>query len=475
MSTSRTASRPHPLLGLLYLLFVGGVIAILAPPSYYLAIVPGLAIVALLTLTRYPQAGYYLVLFLIPFGALRAVSTPLGIVRLHWLIAVLLVAGLAFPHLTRKRIHANLKTALWPVLGLFTVVFVISSALSPHRSTAFYEFLLLVAAWIFIAISQVFVSDHGFRHTLPAVISWSVAVSALLAVLGYFFRVPGLTELLATGEAARSSGGSTDPNQLAVLILFAVPFIVHRLLYNRGTVTRMINAALLVVCLTALVATFSRSGAIILILIGLLLLLHHGRRLNPRRLGFVALGLPVAIVLLALTVPKDYWLRQRSVTDAADRSISRRASYLDVGYRAFKQRPLVGHGPGAFSEIYAVSEHTRRYTRNPDSYARDAHNTYLEVLVGCGALGLLLFLALLWQAMRSFMRARRQAEQQGATDLSSLIGTYQIAFVALLLFITVISNFFNKHLLLTLALSQVALRVSRPAPAVGPHEPEGSS
>ncbi len=462
-SSTASASAPHRLIGLLYVCFILAIVAILATPYNYLAVLPGLAILALAILIRYPRSGYYFVLFLIPFGAHRALGTPLGLVRLHWLVAAVIVLGLALQQVARRRLHGHLKTTLWPLLALFTVASVVSTCLSPNREVAIRESLLVVVAWLFVAISLVFVSGQGFRRTLPALIGWSVGLSSLLAVLGYFFRVPGLVELTPTGEAGRAAGGSTDPNQLAVLIAFAAPFIVHKIVHDRGVCRRVLNVGLLAICLAALVSTFSRSGAIIFGLTALLMLAHHTRRLTPRHLGFITLGVPVAIVVLAVAVPRTYWERQRSVADTADRSIGRRASYLDVGYEALKQRPLFGHGPGAFSEIYARSEHARRYTRNPESYVRDAHNTYVEVLVGTGIVGALIYLAILWRALRDFRRAQRRAEQQGETGLAALIGTYQIAFIALLLFIALISNFFNKHLLLTLALSQVALRITRPA------------
>ena len=59
---------------LFVLLIVGTSVALLATPYYKFAVLPGVLLLLMLLLGRYPQAGFYLIVFLIPFDAYRALS-----------------------------------------------------------------------------------------------------------------------------------------------------------------------------------------------------------------------------------------------------------------------------------------------------------------------------------------------------------------------------------------------------------------
>ncbi len=452
----------YPFQSILGAIVVVSSVALLATPYYALAVLPGLGLLLLLLLIRRPAFGYYLIVALFPFGAYRGLSGPYGAVKFHWILAIVLLAGVVLQHVREKRLNRRLSSNLWPLFATFATVSLVSALLSPTPRIALEDVLLLLAGFLFVFLSQLFISRRGFISTLPSVIIWSISAGSLLAVLGHFFGVLVRHGAPLSQGLMRSAGGTTDPNHLALLVVFAIPFLVHRFLNAKHTVARSVAAVLLLLNLAAMVATFSRGGALGLVGVTLCLLLEHRNRLKPVHLGFVPAAAALALVLAATLVPREYWERQRSLTSSADTSISRRKTYFLVAWDAARRRPLLGSGLGTFPRIYARSKYAAIFAREGDrrSVYRDAHNTYLQVAVETGVLGLVPFLAILALTWRSFSRARAAASEAGNDEMLLLVGAYRTAFAGLLLYLLIISNLLNKYLLLCFAVSQVALRVT---------------
>jgi O-antigen ligase len=167
-------------------------------------------------------------------------------------------------------------------------------------------------------------------------------------------------------------------------------------------------------------------------------------------------------VSAAIIIPSAYWERQKKVTSAEeDTAISRRISYLLVGWEAFKDHPVIGAGPGSFKHIYASTDYARMFGAERDDLSRYAHNTYLEFLIGSGIIGLIIFVIIIWTAMRNYSASRKQYALQGNHDIASLISAYQISFLSLLIYLLFFSDMYHKFLIVSLALSQVAFNFSR--------------
>ncbi len=449
-------------------------VLLLATPLPWLAIAPPLLLFSLLILARHPEVGFYAIVATIPFWSFRALPGPLAAVPVHWLLASLLVAILLLRHAAVRRVPEGRASNLWGRLALFAGISLVSAHLSPHRATAMNEVVRLALSWVLVALGLIFVDERGFRSTLPAVLVVAVSVSSALALAGYFFGLAPFASVDAGGLGDRGAGGASGPVNLAFLIVTAAPLLVHRILFPARPGERPVALGLLGLNLLGLVVTFSRGGALILALVlcGLLL------ELLPRmRLAHV-LGLVIALCLVTLAVaplvPERWWQRQKSVVAAEDRSMQRRLSYLTVAEEAVGERPVLGWGPGAFREIYARTPWARQFQREEEILGRHAHNTYVEVLVGTGAVGLAAFVALIAVALRNFTRARRRLVERGETELALLVASYRMCFLAVLAFFLLKSAAENKVFLLLLALSSVAVRLSRSKEAVAAPAPARS-
>ncbi len=436
-------------------------LALLATPFPYLAPLPAIALLALLWFGKrelFPYLFYGIVL-LIPFGAYRGLGGAFSFVRLHWIFAIALAAVVSIGILLRKRIPPEVRQGrFWALILLFYIVNLLAAVGSkfPEASAPF--MLLLAAGYLLVALGMIVVDQKGFSQTLPRVIVGSVFVSSLLTVFGAVSKTP----LFFDAISERALGTTPDPNNMALMIIFSLPLAVYFLLTARRSLVRRAMLLVIVIDVAAVIATFSRGGALILALAVPLMVWEFRRLIVPRNLGLL-MGLGgLALAALLLLTPEAYTQRVQSVRAADDFSMRRRTAYLIVTRELTMDRPLLGSGPNTFAPRYARTETGRSFKRKSDeSGERDAHNTYAEVLVGSGLIGLSLFAALLLYSLKSFTRARRLFLASGRARMALLTTAYRTSFLTLLIYLLIYSDVNHKYLLVSLAVSQIALRLAQ--------------
>ena len=446
--------------GLLSVLVVFLSVMPLVSPWYWLAPLPSILIVSFLVLLRAPELGIYLVVALSPFGGIRVmVNQAVGVNTYHLLVlAVLLVVAIKI--VAGKVDLRKLRCNLWPFFLLFLVVCVISTSLSEYPATALSGTAEFVGAGVFIALTLLLIDRRGFQRVLPRILIWSVTTSAALAIIGFFFHI----DLFATQNAVyrKGIGGAIDHNGLTVLIIFVLPVLVHQILHVRRRAAQRLYAALLMVNLLAVVITYSRGGFIAMIGVLAMLAFVHRRRIRPRQIGIlICVGLLMASAI-AYTMPASFWQRQASLVAWEDRSLNRRTSYLTVAFDTILKNPVWGTGPDTFPNVYLDSETAKLHRTRGKVEARRAHNTYMEFLVGTGFAGFAIFITVLWLTFANFARAMMIARAAGlSANLLSLISSYRLALLGILGYLMIYSAMQHKFLLLSIALSQIALNIAR--------------
>jgi O-antigen ligase len=116
-----------------------------------------------------------------------------------------------------------------------------------------------------------------------------------------------------------------------------------------------------------------------------------------------------------------------------DPTLFRRTTYLRVGFDLLQHSPVWGIGPGNFPLYFVGDEY--RYLPGRSPIERELHNTYLDVAVELGLVGLALFLALLGKAL---VEARRALTAGG--DLPAMGLALLLALIAL-----VVASFFMPN------------------------------
>jgi O-antigen ligase len=263
-----------------------------------------------------------------------------------------------------------------------------------------------------------------------------------------------------TSTEGRLQGGAGDPNVLAGYI---VPMIVLTvalgpLLHRRP---RLLLLPVAIVLIVGLGATQSRGGllaaaAALLAAFGLM----RGRRAAVAAVALALVG--VGAVYLS-AAPETL---NRISAAAEDRGNGREDLWI-VARRMSADHPVAGVGLDNFPVLsgdYVREPGTLRFVDLVAERPHEVHNTYLQLLAETGAVGLGLFLAVVWAALAAALRAVRRFEALGAPGLAQLARAVIVANLGLLTAAAFLSIGSRPTFWVLLSLGPVLLAVANPWP-----------
>jgi hypothetical protein len=193
------------------------------------------------------------------------------------------------------------------------------------------------------------------------------------------------------GDVPRITSMLSHPNVAAILLELSLPLLIAWM-WTAARPWRALLAIGALGTLLAMVLTFSRAG----IVAGLAALavmavvsVAHGERRRLLTLGFVALGVPAALIWAAMTDPgldRRLTAELTPVTQQQSSSTTQptRYAYWLVAADMLRDYPWLGVGPDNYRWRFAG------YSGMPDdNLGVHAHNQYIEALSDTGILGLL--------------------------------------------------------------------------------------
>lgn len=450
---------------LVILLALTGFLFTTATP--WLGLVVAVGLVFLATFMRLSAIWFFLVIALLPFSVLRTLPPPFDFIKIDWLLSFFLLLNAALALLLTKRSFTPFASNLWFPILLFLAVNAVSALLSPFGLIAIKNCILFLVVFLFFSIILYYLSVRSFIRTLPYVIIFSISLSSLLSVTGKFFSL----DFLVQEGSMRALALTGNPNYIAIMALIALPLIVHFIDILPGSGPKFGFSILAVVNVLGLISSDSRGGALGFLILSVLLLAKYLPRISPRLFGLFLAGLGITITVMLLMTPESFWQRQASLFDKyKDASLSRRYTYLLVGWEIFKEYPILGTGPLTFRETYATTDYAKRFHRDGSTLRRFAHNTYLEVLTGSGLVGLAFFLLLLARAYVNFTQASRRLAKAGDDEAAGVIDAYRLSFTILLIYLLIFSDTYYKFLYLFLACSTIAMRLAAATDAGQPDQ-----
>lgn len=371
-------------------LFAGASQIVLRPLQALMA-APSLLFLAALTamLLRHPDVAFY------------------EIDRVAFGLLVLGVVGRAV--VLRQRLFV-VERVSWPMIGL-TLLALASVIGQPfdHETWSLLASKFIVPFALFHLAAHVFTEERRFRQfevfalVVLAYLSFT-AIAFLAGAHSLIFPRFILDESLgfhadrARGPLLQAVANGVSLNVLGLLALHA---------YQRGSVRGMKVVLLLGAVPIAILATMTR--AIWLSFAGTvaaLIFLSNNRALRRAGVGLVVIaGAALAVVLTSheLGCALSDRLAERGPVDY------REAVYAG-GWQMFLERPLTGWG---FHQMpAALPLHVSDYNEK----VLYPHNTYLELLVEHGVVGLALYLWLMWELWRLGRGAIPSREKNGFLD-----------------------------------------------------------
>ncbi len=326
------------------------------------------------------------------------------------------------------------------VLTIVVIVVVLLSVAFSRRPLARHRIAwALLAMAVAIGVGIPFASWRGaavdtligFARTLSVffVLVNVVQTERSLTYLVYVFGIAILQAALRSMHGytgGRASGPSSEygnANELAALVIFALPYLVllglrHRQGWLPGRAFLLVSA---IPMLVVNVISNSRAGTMCAVGALGMLVMKSRRRL-------LSLGICAAVAALAWqSMGQERQARLLSIRDReTDESYLGRVYAWQAARRMFLQHPLVGVGAGCFPyAFYQGLDHAGP----AQGHWRQPHNVYYQVLSELGLAGVLSFGAVLWTTFAALRRVRHAWAHVAGSAVIPIAHATEIALV----------------------------------------------
>ena len=322
----------------------------------------------------------------------------------------------------------------WLSILVLIMIFSIPSSIWP--SNALKHTLSFSKVFIgFLLIVNLISSVKRFRG-----ITWIMVLSGLFvgvtAAMNYFQGAN-----LANNYRARAiiHGMFSNPNDLALCFVMLIPFAYFLFLRNRVIFTRLLLGFSLIIFVSGAILTYSRSGALGLLAVVLLLFLRSKSKMKA------IIGLSVFILLFFSFAPPAYLERIKTITTSQQQDVNT-ISRLDAwraGIAMMTQRPF-GVGVGNFGEGFV----THRLSASIDlpGMRRAAHNAFIQIGAETGIPGLIVYLLLIISTLKSLIKTRKislKSRTEEAKDIVCFADATLVSLVGFIVCVFFLSQAYN--------------------------------
>ena len=195
---------------------------------------------------------------------------------------------------------------------------------------------------------------------------------------------------------SRFSGWLDNPNTLGLVLLVGIPFLMVSIFRTKTTRLTTTALPLLMVVLSLLYTTGSRSSAIAAaVMIGTILWSRRSKTIFP----FLLVG----AFLVSTQMPSDVIEESTYARSNTVSLLSGREDVWEVGVKLYERQPYWGYGFG--EELDLIRKNLRK---DSPHQGNNFHNSYLSLLISSGLIGsaLVVFLMLRTMLLMYFRRHR---------------------------------------------------------------------
>jgi O-antigen ligase len=357
-------------------------------------------------------------------------------------VPAILAAPLAYDLLVRRDRVVFVPALPW--IACYFVVEIVATILArdvPGAADSL-ETIAVEGVGLFLLLTNTIRSISVLR----AIIWTLLIVGAILGALSVYQYVTGtfgsnyfgfaqtessVTGLTSTG-VERLAGPIGEKNRYAQVMLMLVPIGFMTFAVVRRVWLRLAALGATALCAMAMALTFSRGAAVGAVVVAAAMVV-----LRIIRIRYVLAGLGIAaVVFLAIPEYGTRVLTLASVSDIfsegvasnADNSLLSRATENLTAINVFADHPVVGVGPGQFSDYYR--EYADEIGLSVRAQDREAHSLYLGLAAEAGIVGAGAFFTAVVVTLVGLERARRRAKDR--PELAVIAAGFLLALIAYL-------------------------------------------
>jgi O-antigen ligase len=389
----------------------------------------------------------YCVILVIPFRLLT-VANGITVVKLAGLLLFLV-------WIINKIITRDFKLEIWPQVGVFFVIiafFLVGYARTFDAEIAMKRIqqYLLNMAFFYMVIDMV-----RTRARIEGVRFFILLGCGAMAVNGL------VENLFFTKFYVDQWGNSTnrlistvgDANVAALFYLGCFPLALFSALDSgRRKADRIFSWIISALLMLGIILSYSRSAAVTMALVGMFMIFRFG---SWKRTVSILLIMIIAGIFF---MPQTYKDRVETLFTKTGRagSINYRYRAIVIGSRMINDHPFMGIGLGNYIRSKVKTKYSQESFGRVE-VAGYAHNSYLEWAIELGFLGLFpLIVFILLCLWHYFMSIRNVRERDPGMLL--LFRGFQYGCYAMLIDNLFLSQFHEKYIWITLAMSIVCYR-----------------
>lgn len=380
----------------------------------------------------YPRIGVLFIIGLIYSNLAAFVGGGIfKIIVLFTMVAWLINNFMSDPKFVRHRVNVIIL-----IFSFFALISLISAASTELAIEALVNYLKSMI--LYFLVIHLIDTPRLMRYAF-----WVIVIAAgVTAVYGMstFMSDPFMS--------SRVSSFREDPNNLAIILVTAVPISVSLIKTEKRLISKLLLAAIGMAILITINFTYSRGGMLALGFV-LIALLYNERKNKV----FAVISVIVLIIIFYLFVEKlsHYQTLLRLVTE--DQSFIQRYRLYRGGIHMFLDHPAFGVGLGNFI-VWST-----RYTGL--IMALYAHNIFLHIGAETGIGGLIFYSLIIIHSLRSVQIGQNTAWAKNDVQIYQYAAGLKMSLSGFIIAGMFLSQHFNKTLWALIGLCVVMERICK--------------
>jgi probable O-glycosylation ligase (exosortase A-associated) len=425
---SRIISPIRVLEFLLIVLFLGAALTLAILPNMlqYAMIAAIPAIVVAITILRNVYLGvfyYFLFEFLRPVDFIPA----LGQLKIVMIIELLTLIAWLF-YLIKN--HVKIKWDNFNNLYLGFIVIMAVTIITAHNNR--FAYYATQAIFVNFTIFLISINTVDSKIRLTKLIWLLLLIHLYYALKGiYNFTILGVVSAGQHTTGNTGGGFIGDENDFALALNVMIPFAYFYFMSFSSAIKKYFSLFLVLLFVLGVVASNSRGGWVGLMVILLFCIIRSKRKM-------LSLGI-IGVILLAgaMFAPPDYWQQMSTISDTKESTAQTRIHYWKAAVRMYEDNPLFGVGAG--NGPFRMPEYVQGFRSSATQWGRTFHGTLPQVLAELGTFGIGLYLFMIFYALKTLFRVRKQAiiaEDESIVTITNAITGSIIGYMACATFLS---------------------------------------